>query len=674
MKGRTRYLAIFALVFLGFCLTILVLGRITWALSPAGKADFEELMHLDVPAERAPTKAKGIHRIEEWPASRGRNFNEAPSLKDMVETGELPPVSDRLPEDPLVIVPPEQIGPYGGLWLNYSTGPEDMRIQDERINYTGLVRWDPMYQEYLPDVAKRWEISEDGLTFTFWLRKGIRWSDGEPFTARDVEFYYKYVLQEPGLINAIPLAFRPKDQLAALEIIDDYTLKFKFGSPSGLFMDAMANGQSESMCAHPAHYMKQFHPAFTPQEELDRKIAESGFSTWVQLYRDRAYGTNPLRPSIAPWISTTEPPNWPMIFKRNPYYWKVDPAGNQLPYIDAVRFDNYEEKAIQLRALRGDIGHFFRTNFLKEQDYPLYMQNRKSGNYRVVYRVHPNGMTHTVCINLSHRNPEMRKVFSNIDFRRAMSLAINREQINEACFMGWGFPRQVTPYEYSPLYNAEYEKAYTEYDTVRANALLDSAGLDKRDDDGYRLLPNGEPLAIFLECSTAFTVPDVAELVARYWREVGVRTDIKVISRQLHDERLRANDVDAAMWHGGSLVNPIFDPRSVFPDRPYTRIAPAYGEWFFKDRQSGEMPPPDIKKAMELYWKITETPHRDKQLAMFSEILDLSQAGLWHIGIVGGIPAFNLVSNDFHNVAEVSVDGRYSPGEIAPECFAIGQE
>jgi peptide/nickel transport system substrate-binding protein len=668
MKGGFKYLLLLLLVVAGFAILVVSVGRLTWAVSPSGKADFDALRTTEKP-DKDLTEAKGIHQVAEWPESRGRDFKEAPMLQPLVEAGELPPVAERLPENPLVIVPPEGIGVYGGTWPNYTTGPSDLQVQEERIDYTGLIRWDPMYQDYRPELAERWDVSKDGRVITFWLRKGVKWSDGVPFTADDVLFWWNDVVLNKDITPFIAPVFKPHDKVMTVEKLDDHTVRFSFEYPSGLFMDHMAHGVGNSIERHPAHYMKQFHASYVPKEELDAKVKAASYTTWTQMFRQLSFGTTPGKPVLTPWVCKTDITDWPMIFERNPYYWKVDPDGNQLPYIDRLRFDNLDVGAIQFRALQGEIGYFHRSAFLREGSYSLYMRNRKTGRYRVVYRI-ADGMTHTVCFNMSHQDPDLRAVFLRPDFRKAMSIAINRNEINEACFMGWGVPRQVVPYSFSPVYNAEYEKAWTEYDPERAGRMLDDVGLGKRDSDGYRLLPNGRPLAIYLECSAAFSNSDVVELIARYWRDVGVRTDVKVLGRTLFEERLRGNMFDAAMW-AGMLINPVFGSRSFFPDRKTSCMGPAFGYWYESQKEFGERPPPAIEEAMNLRWKLIDTADREEQNALFREILRLSQEDLWHIGIVGGIPEYKLVADNFHNVADVSVEGRYSPGELAPECFYI---
>jgi peptide/nickel transport system substrate-binding protein len=668
MKGGWKYLLLLASVVLAFAFLISGMGYAGWELSTAGKFNFDEVEALE-PGDRRPTEAKGTHTVEEWPESRGRDFREAPMLQARVAAGELPPVSARLPENPQVVVPPEHIGVYGGTWPNYTTGPSDLQVQEERISYTGLIRWDPMYQDYRPELAERWEVSKDGRVFTFWLRKGVKWSDGVPFTADDILFWWNDVVLNADITPFVALVFKPHEKLMKVEKLDDYAVRFSFEYPSGLFMDHLAHGVGNTMERHPAHYMKQFHASYVPKEELDAKVKAASYTTWTQMFKQLSFGTTPDKPVLTPWVCKTDLTDWPMMYERNPYYWKVDPDGNQLPYIDGLRFDNLDIGAIQFRALQGEIGYFFRSGFLREQQYSLYMRNRKSGRYRVVYRI-ADGMTHTVCFNMSHRDPDVRALFLEPDFRKAMSIAINRDEINEACFLGWGSPRQVVPYSFSPVYNAEYEKAWTEYDPAGANRMLDGIGLDKRDDEGYRLLPNGRPLAIYLECSTAFSNSDVVELLARYWRDVGVRTDVKVLGRTLFEERLKSNMFDAAMWAGG-VIMPIFDSRSFFPDRNTSRMGPEFGYWYQSQRQFGEKPPPIIEEAMNLRWEINDTADREQQNALFREILRLSQENLWHIGLVGGIPEYKLVADNFHNVAEVAVEGRYSPGELAPECFYI---
>ncbi|MBT3604959.1 MAG: hypothetical protein HN521_18010, partial [Candidatus Latescibacteria bacterium] len=268
-----KVLAAFFAVFLGFVLMVEVLGYVTWALTPRDKASLERALRFEremarngqsdrttqaetLFSETDPPRPKvGTHSVGEWPANNGRDFAQAPELDKLVSGGALPPVSERLPENPLVIIPPEQNGPYGGTWTRFGNGPQDVGILEARLAYDGLVRWDAMSREILPNLAVRWHISADSQTYTVWLRKGVRWSDGHPCTVDDIVFWYDHVLRNAELTPVVPRDFKRGGEVMQLEKLDDYTVRFHFKEPHGLFLYALASGRGYEMLGYPAHYL-----------------------------------------------------------------------------------------------------------------------------------------------------------------------------------------------------------------------------------------------------------------------------------------------------------------------------------------------------------------------------------------------------------------------------------
>ena len=329
-------------VFAGFVLLVPGMGYVAFYLSPRDPdviqraAEFEAVMaDVEIP-NRHPEATGTVHRVAEWAGGR---FGEAPLLAQRVREGHLPPVSQRLPENPLVIVPPQQHGPYGGTWARFATGPRDVGIVEARFAYEGLVRWDAMAQKVIPNLAVRWEIADGGRSFTFYLRRGVKWSDGHPFTVDDLIFWYEDVLQNEEITPVVPRDFKRGGQVMGLQKVDDYTVRFTFLEPNGLFIVKLASGRGYEMLRYPAHYMKQFHPQYASLEKLEAMSEAAGFDLWRQLFADMHDWRNPDIPRLWPWIVVAPPPARPAVLERNPYYWKVDPAGNQLPYIDRMTFE-----------------------------------------------------------------------------------------------------------------------------------------------------------------------------------------------------------------------------------------------------------------------------------------------------------------------------------------------
>ena len=697
LRYGLRLAGALGVVFAALMLLVEGLGYLTWYLAPrdpvsiARAAAFEATMGglvrspdagpipvaglddgqkaaMQIP-DRHPDGPKAVHRVAEWPQGRGRGFREAPMLGRRVAAGKLPSVQDRLPEDPLVIVPPEQNGPYGGTWTRFATGPQDIGVVEARFAYDGLVRWDAMAQDILPNLAVRWEMADGGRTYTFWLRKGVRWSDGHPCTVDDIMFWYEDVLNDAELTPVVPREFKRGGEVMRVEKVDDFTVRFRFVRPNGLFLKGLATGRGYEMVRDPAHYMKQFHPRYVPKAQLVAMANELGFDLWTQLYLDKRDWRNPEMPRLWPWVMVQPPPARPAIFERNPYYWKVDPEGNQLPYIDRMTFEIFDLETINLKAINGEMG--MQSRHLAIGNYPLFMEGRRKGRYRVLHWVDGSGGTNILALNLNHKDPVTKAIFGDHRFRKALSVALKRDELNEADFFGTGKPRQVCPPPSSPYYSAAYEKAYIEYDPERANRMLDEMGLAERDQRGIRLRPDGEPIKLYIETNSINN--RILELVASYWKAVGVDAEVKEEARQLFYERKRGVLHDVGVWGGSDEQMPVLDPRWLIPFSDESIHAIDYARWFRTDGKRGETPPPDLRRCIELYRQIEETPDEAEQIRLFSEIIDLNRKNLWVIGTIGALPTFVLVSDAFRNVPEVAMTGWSfrTPGNTAVECYAI---
>ncbi len=667
------------------CLLVVVLGYLTHFLTPKDTvslqraAAFEQQIkrlssgtEIFVETQDAQTgKRVAAHRVTEWPQTQGRTFFQSPMLNLQVVHKKLPPVEERLPENPLVIVPPEQNGPYGGTWTRFGNGPQDVGILEARLAYDGLVRWDAMCSKVLPNLAVSWTIADSGKVFTFFLRKGVKWSDGQPCTADDILFWYHHVLLNKELTPVIPRDFKRDGEVVLVEKLDAHTVQFRFKQPHGIFLYALASGRGYEVIRDPAHYMRQFHPDFVPQDSLMAKARAAGLDLWSRLYEDKRDWRNPEMPRLWPWVMKEPPPAMPIVLERNPYYWKVDPEGNQLPYIDRMTFEIYDAETINFKAINGEMG--MQERHLQFTNYPLFMENSKRGGYRVLHWVAGQGGTQVLLPNLNHKDPAMNGLMNDRRFRFALSLALNRDEINQVGFFGVGKPRQMAPPATSAFYSAEYEKAYIEYDPKRANQLLDEIGL-KKDAQGRRLLANGKPIKLTLEVASESGSPMMA-LVADYWTQVGLVTEVKDLARPLWYQRIRAMMHDVTAWSSADEQNPLLDPRWFFPNDGDAFYAPAFGRWHDTDGKAGVEPPEEIKACMRIFRQIEKTTDPDEQLRLFQKIIELDRQNLWTIGLVGDVPSILVVKNTFRNVPDVAVTGWSfrTPGNTAPECYAIDE-
>ena len=592
-------------------------------------------------------------------------FNEAPQLTELVKQGKLPPVEERLPDDPLVVVPFEEIGQYGGVIKQTHIGMGAASVWDCTL-HEPLVYFDSSLKTIYPNLAKSWKISDGGKIFTFYLRKGIKWSDGEPFTADDIMFWYEDILLNKDLTPVFPGWLTIKNNPIVIEKVDNYTVRFRFSDSYGYFLDRIAMG-NETFA--PKHYLKQFHPRYTSKEKLDELSKKEGFSYWYQLFAQKAsWASNPEVPVIWAWKSVTPLSEQYHISERNPYYWKIDPQGNQLPYIDRWRRELVSGiDMIIMKAVTGEIDFQFRHIWNAYDYYTLLMENRGKGNYQVVRYPGTDTGAGAIYLNLNVKDPVLRSLFQNRTFRRALSIGINRKDINALILLGLGEPRQGLGTPTHPAYVEKYDKAYTEYNPEKANLLLDSIGLKKRDKDGYRLRPDGKPLAITIDAASGYEISmRIIELVAKYWRDLGIKTEPRLLERSLYFTRINANEFEAVTWSLNGGLTPI-DGSWV----PSNMWCPLWSTWLRTGGKSGEEPPKEIKKLWEmLQVEAVATTSVSKRNAIIREVFRLYADNLWIIGTVGIPWMMGVINNNLKNIPKTGVLGSpYNDGIFRPEQF-----
>jgi len=393
----------------------------------------------------------GYGTITEYEKATGKKiekFNEAPALRTKVAAGELPPVEERLPREPVVMIPVEEVGQYGGTWKRGWTGPSDASGLTGKLMKQQLIKWNREATKIIPNIAKGWEVSEDRRVYTFYLREGMKWSDGEPFTADDYVFYHDDYLLNKEVYPVYPQFLMAGGEPAKVEKVNDYTVRFRFATPYVNFLETIM-GQYGLYA--PKHYLKQFHPRYTSMDELEKMMKEEGFTSWSQLYlskRPANHGEvyNPDLPCIWAWIPVNDLTTQRFIMERNPYFWKVDTEGNQLPYIDRVANELVEStEMIVFKAMSGELD--FQARHIMFKDYVLFKENEEKGDYRVLVWEAVDGGNPHLKLNLTCKDPVLRKIFEDKRFRFALSLAINRPEINEFCWLGMAKPRQasITP-------------------------------------------------------------------------------------------------------------------------------------------------------------------------------------------------------------------------------------
>ncbi|HEX9116584.1 MAG TPA: ABC transporter substrate-binding protein, partial [Anaerolineae bacterium] len=395
-------------------------------------------------ATAAPAPAAAATAAPAAAAATGK-YKDAPILADQVKAGKLPAVDKRLPENPYVISEGE-VGQYGGVWHRGFTGPSD-RNGLVRVVNDGLVRFSVDGSKVEMKVAESVTPNDKFTEWTIKLRKGSKWSDGSPFTADDIMFWFKDVINNKDLTPSVPSWLLNKDgSQVKVEKLDEQSVKFTYATPQTLFLQEIAQkdaGDKLYPMFLPAAYLKQFHASYANKADLDKLVADNKLKTWGELfYLKQDQFDNPDRPVMSAWKATNRYSEQIFIMKRNPYYVGVDKAGNQLPYIDEVQVKFFADAAaLNLAAIAGELDEQERHVQLK--NYPvLKEQSNKSGKYNIYLWQSTGGEEGGVIFNLSYqKDAERLAMWSNLEFRKAVSYAINRKQMQDSIFLGTGEPR-----------------------------------------------------------------------------------------------------------------------------------------------------------------------------------------------------------------------------------------
>lgn len=616
-----------------------------------------------------------------------QSAKEAPALAARVAKNELPPLAERLPKNPKVVKPHKEVGRYGGTWRATMMGASDHWWLIKTIAYEGLIRYDLEAGAIVPNLAERFEASADGKEYTFVLREGLKWSDGQPFTSADIQFWYDSVATNTQLTPSLPSWLRSASGPVKVTSPDPLTVKFTFAEPSGLFLRNMASnsniGDNAPIEGFPKHYLAKFHAAHNPNADAEAKAA--GATGWVERFTTL---TGPLSrwrqlgmPTMLPWVLTSPYDDRRRVAaERNPFYHKVDTAGNQLPYLDGYDFRVVDDaEAMVLRAAAGEIDLQDRT-IASLRNKSVLFDNQEKGKYRFIEVPSPHHNTMTIFFNHTHANPEKRKLFQTKDFRIALSHAIDRQQIVDLVYYGQGEPWQVAPRKESVAYDETVAKQYTEHDTAKANALLDGLKLDRRDGAGFRLTPDGARISIIVEAPSDFRPDwiDVLETVKAHWKEVGIDLQIRPLGRALIRNRALANEHEAFAFlgNGGQDIDLIMHPDNFLPYDPtgYRTFGLLWGNWF-GERQPSEEPPEPVKKQFELLRKVQTSPDEKVQGEAIREIVRISGEQFYNIGISLPPPGYGVIATSMRNVPESIVDIGTIPyiGVVNPEQFFKAQ-
>ncbi len=605
---------------------------------------------------------------------------EPPFFEEAVAAGELPAVAERIPQRPAIAVfdgTSATPGRYGGMLKVLGGSAKDTRTLVV-WGYARLVGYDTGYN-IVPDIVESFEV-EEGRRFTFHLRPGHRWSDGKPFTSENFRYYWQDVANDEEMSR-----FGPPQELLVdgekpvVEFPDATTVRYTWSKPNPYFLPAMAGAQPLEIF-RPSHYLKQFHARYAGLEVVEKMAEEEEERNWVALHysKDRSYRNDNLDyPTLQPWVLKTDPPSDRFLFERNPYFHRIDSAGHQLPYIDQVALAIASASLIPAKVAAGESD--LQGAYLGFSNYTFLKQAEKRSKYQVRRWLAAKGARIALYPNLNVNDPVWRELFRNADFRRALSIAINREDINNAIFYGLAVPSNNTVLPESPLYKEEFRTKWTEYDPERANKILDGLGLTERNGAGMRLLPNGEVMQIVVETAGEDTEQtDVLELVRDDWARIGIKLFVKPMQREVFYNRVKAGSTQVGIWSGleNALPKPSFSPAELAPLNPEQFQWPAWGLWAQTSGQSGEEPDtPEAKRLLALKAEWGRTTDEAQRTAIWDEMLSIWADQVFTIGIVTGVDQLVVVSNRLKNLPERGVYN-FDPGAFfgmyRPDTFWLG--
>lgn len=612
-------------------------------------------------------------------------FRGAPSLAGLEDSGALPPVEERLPENPLVVPVEESIGEYGGAWRMVIQSVADEAQFIRTVAYEPLVRWTKDWSGIEPNLVEWYRANEDATEFTFKLRRGLRWSDGTPFSTLDIRFWYEDVLLNPELTPVIPNWITSRGQVARFVFEDEVTFHVQFTSSNTLFLQYLATPEALPMTAYPRYYARKYHASYVPPAELERMVEEGGYETWAEMFIDRVgvkptdsgNFIDPQRPRLTAWVLSTpyKPGVSEVRWERNPYYWKVDEKGNQLPYINSVIFTTIGslDEAIN-RSVSGSVNMQNITRL--GIDSALIADHIERQRMRLLPMMDGSNNVMVINFNISHNDPTKRSLFRNKSFRIALSLAINRQEILDFIYGGEGVPWQAAPRPESPFFDPVMGAQHTEYNPEKANQFLDAAGLGK-DQVGNRLGPDGSPISFsVLVLDNQPQQIAMLNMISKYWSEIGINMQPQVEPLPLYMATVQSNLHEAAAWTGGSTFfsDVLLDPSNYMPSGENALWAIHWANWFNKiPGYENIVPDPAARKSLEMYDRIHSVRDPAEQMRLMKGALLVARESFWTIGIARGPDPYTLVSGYFKNVPErIPASWLYpDPAPARPEQFYI---
>lgn len=594
-------------------------------------------------------------------------------LDAAVARGDLPPVEQRLPPEPMVVEPVHEIGRYGGTWHRMMKGSSDFHAYS-RCVYEQMTRWRTSATggvEVGPGLVQAWEFADNDHTLRLHLRRGLRWSDGAPFSTDDVVFWWEKIASDPNLSGTLPRYWTPDDTPMEMARLDSFTLELRFAKPYPLAVEYLAFKGNQwplvferSGFFAPRHYLEPFLPG-----EGAADVAS------YALFEQKANDFSPERPVMSAWKVEDWQPGSHLLAVRNPYYWKVDPAGNQLPYLDHILMEIFlNPEMINFRAVMGLLQmqqrHFTRENL------PLLREFADKRGYSIL-EYEATG-TRAIMPNLQYPGDEtIRNLFMTRAFRIALSLAIDRNLINRLSYNDEGHITPMALHPTAPDYIQIPDLPdYAVFDPQRANALLDSIGLDRRDADGFRLGPDGKTVSLIIELTTvAGPDMDAIEIVRSQWEQVGIKTALKPEERTLYFQRVTQNGEHMIGVSGVEATFPLLSSARWFATSTWDEWGHHWARWHLSGGERGVEPPPEVRRLQQLEATLTVTVDLKARQRLWEEVVRNHAENVWVIPLVAQGTAVGVLSDNFGNVPERGVASwvAMTPGYLNPETFYMRQ-
>lgn len=600
--------------------------------------------------------------IDTGSLSAQTTYQEPPALVDRVLSGELPPVGKRLPKTPFIDAmdkPWQSRGEYGGKLRLLMAGSRDLR-QMTVYGYARLIGYNPEL-ELVPDILESLEVEEERI-FTFHLRQGHRWSDGAPFTTEDFRYWWEDVANNEELSpTGPPITLIVEGEAPRFEVLDETRVRYSWSNPNPNLLHALAGALPLYLYA-PAHYLKQFHQDYAKQSELDRMVEENHLRNWAALHTRMGNlykNQNPDLPTLQPWVNSTPPPSQRFVFERNPFFHRVDPQGRQLPYIDQVLVYIAASSNIPIKVGAG--ASDLQARYIRFDNYTFLKETEERQKQEVRLWRTARGARIALYPNLNVSDETYRALFRDVRFRRALSLAINRDEINKVIFYGLAIEGNNTVLPDSPLYHEVYRRAWTEFDLDRANALLDEIGLSERDGRGIRLLPDGRPLDLIVESAGESTEQtDVLELIRDSYSKAGIKLHTRPSQREIFRNRIYAGETKMSIWTGleNALPSADMSPEELAPVRQDHLQWPKWGQFVQTNGRSGEaVDMPAAEELLELYTDWERATDRASREEIWHRMLQIHADHVFTIGVIAGVPQPVVVKNALKNLP---VEGLYN--------------